>query len=124
MTKPADGTALLLAIETAECAVTALVSMSRRVLLRAALGQQFSRRSANRTTNGNLGHRVTKLDRGVDETRVGFVVLDVICRDPHALADEVNRVGELGAEEVRKIVLLGPLLAEKVLRPKGGRPVY
>jgi len=39
----------------------------------------------------------------------------MICRDAHAVADEVDRVGELSAEEVWEVMLLRPLLAEEVL---------
>lgn len=74
-------------------------------------------------TNRNLGYRISELDRGVDETRVGLVVLDVIGGDAHAVADEFDGVGEVGAEEVGKVVLLGPLLTEEVLRAKRSGPV-
>lgn len=82
-------------------------------------------RAANsgRATNGNVGDRVAKLHRCIDQHSVGLVVLQMIRRDAHAVADKLDRPGELGREEVRQAVRLRPLLTKEVLRTKRGRPV-
>jgi hypothetical protein len=113
------------AVRAAIAAESALVRTVGGVLLSSRrqrirqIGGEVKEKRANR----NLRNRVTELLRAVDEELIRLVVLRRLVTDTHTVANRFNRTSELLRQEVRKVMVVRPLLPEEVLRAKGGRPV-
>lgn len=132
--EPADGTTLLLAIDAAIAAEAAGVLGAAGVLLQMGgqdastprPSQKYARPAGEDMDGGtyrDLRDRVAELLRPADEHPVRLVVLEVLVRNAHPLTDRLDRASVVGREEEGQVVLLGPLLAQEVLRAKGSRPV-